>query len=640
MFAAAPIWGSGPSMRRNLRSWLVGYGGALAVTLLAAWLRSLFDPVLNDHLPYSFFFVAVLFSTWWGGLGPATLSLLCGLVLGSYSFNSPGSFALHTVEQQVGAGIYLLVGIGMIFFNESMLAARDRTEATARALRESEDRLRLAMESTALGTWDYNPVTRELKWSARCKSLFGVPPGAQVTYEVFLSTLHAEDRERTQRAVQRALDPASGGTFAIEHRTAALANGSERWLASRGRAYFDDKGRAVRFVGTVLDISERKQAEQALREAQRRKDEFMATLAHELRNPLAPIRNAFQAVRLKGSDPAVREWAEGVIERQVRHMSRLVDDLMDVSRISRGKVRLHLERFDLCRQVRTTAEDMGSAAEAAGLRLDVQVPPGPVWVRGDPMRLAQVVSNLLTNAIKFTDPGGLVGVRLEEASAGQEAAVTVSDTGIGIEPDMLARVFERFAQAERARERSRGGLGLGLALVRGLVELHGGRVRAHSDGPGRGSAFTFWLPVIQDPTPGAEGPVGPAPIGARRRILIIEDNQDTAASLRMLLELHGHEARLAHSGPAGLHVAREFHPDVVLCDIELPGMDGMAVARALREDPTTAKARLIALSGYSIHADQSEPAGFDLFLTKPVDLEELMGIIARQNGHTRSNERA
>jgi len=618
-------------MRRNLRSWLVGYGAALAVTLVAAGLRSLFDPILNDHLPFSFFFVAVLFATWWGGLGPATLSLLCGLVLGSYSFHPPGSFALHTVEQQVGASIYLLVGIGLIFFNESMLVARRRTEAAARALRESEDRLRLAMESTALGTWDYSPVTRELKWSARCKALFGLPPSAEVTYDVFLATLHPEDRERTHRAVQRALDPVSGGTFAIEHRT--TPKGSERWLASRGRAHFDEQGRAVRFVGTVLDITERKQSEDAAREAQRRKDEFMATLAHELRNPLAPIRNAFQAVRLKGSDPAVREWADGVIERQVRHMSRLVDDLMDVSRISRGKVRLRLERFDLCRQVRITAEDMRSAVEAAGLRLDLQVPPGPVWIRGDPTRLAQVVSNLLTNAIKFTDAGGLVALRLESASDGREAAVTISDTGIGIEPEMLARVFERFAQAERARDRSRGGLGLGLALVRGLVELHGGRVHAHSAGLGRGAEFTFWLPVLEEPTPGPERPPGPAS-GARRRILIIEDNQDTAASLRLLLELHGHEARLAHSGPAGLHLAREFHPDVVLCDIELPGMNGLAVARALREDPTTAKARLIALSGYNIHADQSEPAGFDLFLTKPVDLEDLMGIIAQQNGNS------
>jgi len=361
----------------------------------------------------------------------------------------------------------------------------------------------------------------------------------------------------------------------------------------------------------------------------------MATLAHELRNPLVPIRNAFQAVRLKGADPAIREWAEGVIERQVRHMARLVDDLMDVSRISRWKVRLHLERFDLCRQVRTTAEDQRGAVEAAGLRLELNVPPGPVWARGDPTRLSQVLANLLTNAVKFTDPGGRVTVRLEVTPNEREAAVTVRDSGIGIEPEMLPRVFERFIQAERTRDRSRGGLGLGLALVRGLVELHGGRVRADSAGPGRGSEFTFWLPVIPEPTPGVEMPAGPPEPGVRRRILIIEDNQDTAASLRVLLELHGHEARLAHTGPAGVSLAREFRPEVVLCDIELPGMDGLAVARALREDPATASAQLIALSGYSFHADKvaEELAGFDLFLTKPVDLEELMGIIVRENGH-------
>jgi CheY-like chemotaxis protein len=305
-----------------------------------------------------------------------------------------------------------------------------------------------------------------------------------------------------------------------------------------------------------------------------------------------------------------------------------------VSRISRGKVRLHLERFDLCRQVRTTAEDMRGGVEAAGLRLEVHAPGVPVWVRGDPTRVAQVVSNLLTNALKFTDAGGLVTVRIE-LSDGQEAAVTIADTGIGIDPEMLPRVFDRFAQAERTQERSRGGLGLGLALVRGLVELHGGRVRAGSAGPGRGSEFTFWLPAHPEASVGTEKSAAPALAGPRRRILIIEDNQDTAASLRMLLELHGHEARMALTGPAGLHLAREFHPDIVLCDIELPGMDGMAVARALRQDPETASVRLIALSGYNHHADQAEPTEFDLFLTKPVDLEELMEIIGRQNGRTK-----
>ena len=221
--------------------------------------------------------------------------------------------------------------------------------------------------------------------------------------------------------------------------------------------------------------------------------------------------------------------------------------------------------------------------EAAGLRLEFSVPPGPVWVRGDPTRLVQVLSNLLTNALKFTDAGGRVTVRLERAADGREAAVTISDTGIGIEPEMLPRLFDRFSQSERTRDRSRGGLGLGLALVRGLVELHGGRVQAYSAGPGRGSEFTFWLPVLPEAAPAAEKPAGSGDTSPRRRILIIEDNQDTAASLRLLLEIQGHEARLAHSGPDGLHLRGQFHPDIVLCDIELPGMDGMTVARL----PTT-----------------------------------------------------
>jgi PAS domain S-box-containing protein len=622
-------------MRGNLRSWLGAYGGALAATALALGLRFLLDPALNDHLPFACFYIAVLFAVWWGGLGPGLLTLILGFVSGSYFFANPrGSLTVHTVEQQVGAAIYLLSGVALIGFNEAVLAARRRSEAAAQALRASEDRLRLAVESAALGTWDYDPLSGALTWSERCKALFGLPPDVPVDYDTFLKALHPEDRERTHHVVQKALDPASGGSFATEYRTIGLRDGLIRWLTARGRAYFDEAGRPVRFVGTVLDISERKRVEEAAHETQRRKDEFMATLAHELRNPLAPIRNAFQAVRLKGADPSIREWADGVIERQVRHMARLVDDLMDVSRISRGKVRLHLERFDLCRQVRTTAEDQRSAVEAAGLKLELNVPPGPIWVRGDATRLSQVVSNLLTNAVKFTDSGGRVTMRLELTPNEREVAVTVRDTGIGIEPEMLPRVFDRFTQAERTRDRSRGGLGLGLALVRGLVELHGGRVRASSAGPGRGAEFTFWLPVIPDPTPGAVKPLGLPEPAARRRILIIEDNQDTAASLRVLLELHGHEARLAHTGPAGIDLAREFQPEIVLCDIELPGMNGLAVARALRQDPATSTARLIALSGYTYQVDQlaEQPAGFDLFLTKPVDLEELTGIIARHNG--------
>jgi signal transduction histidine kinase len=366
-----------------------------------------------------------------------------------------------------------------------------------------------------------------------------------------------------------------------------------------------------------------------LAEADRRKDEFLALLGHELRNPLAPVRNALQILRLRGDDPATREWARGLMERQVGLLTRLVDDLLEVSRITRGKIKLERVQLDLAAVVRDTVQDNRPALEAAGLRVQPEVPGEPVWVVGDPARLAQVLGNLLHNAGKFTEAGGEVTVRLTTAAG--RAEVAVRDTGIGIEPDMLGRIFEAFAQADAGLSRSRGGLGLGLALVKRLVERHGGGVRASSAGRGRGTEIAFWLPLAPAATPSAAPPAGqPTGEGMKRTVLIIEDNADAAESLRLLLELRGHQVTLAHSGPAGVEAARVQQPEVVLCDLALPGMDGFAVARALRDDPRTAHARLIAVSGYGHDEDQQRgrEAGFDLHVLKPVDpgeLEQLLG---------------
>jgi signal transduction histidine kinase len=360
-----------------------------------------------------------------------------------------------------------------------------------------------------------------------------------------------------------------------------------------------------------------------LAEADRRKDEFLALLGHELRNPLTPIRNALEILRYRGDDPATRDWARDLLDRQVAHLTRLVDDLLEVNRIARGKIKLELQRVDLAVLVRDTVQDHRAALEGAGLTVNLEVPGEPVWVRGDPTRLAQVLGNLLHNAGKFTEAGGGVTVRLTAAA---RAEVSVRDTGIGIEPEMLPHVFEAFAQAEAGLSRSRGGLGLGLALVKRLVERQGGGVRAASAGRGQGAEVAFWLPLAPAATPAAAPPPEPARDGARKRkVLIIEDNVDAAESLRLLLVLRGHEVTLAHSGPAGVQAARAQQPEVVLCDLALPGMDGFAVARALRGDPGTANARLIAVSGYGHDEDQQRgrDAGFDLHVLKPVDPAEL-----------------
>jgi CheY-like chemotaxis protein len=309
-----------------------------------------------------------------------------------------------------------------------------------------------------------------------------------------------------------------------------------------------------------------------------------------------------------------------MIDRQVSHLVRLVDDLLDVSRITRGKVLLRKERLDLGELVRSVVEDHRALLESTGLKLFADLPDEPVWVTGDPTRLSQVVGNLLQNANKFTDAGGRVTVRLA-AEPGGGAALAVRDTGIGMGPDILARLFEPFSQADRSLDRSRGGLGLGLALVKGLVGLHGGSVQASSPGVGKGSEFLIRLPTSATPERGVPA-ARPDAGGRGLRVLIIEDNHDAAESLRLVLELAGHRVVVAHAGRAGLAAARESRPDVVLCDIGLPGgMDGYTVARVLRADAEVCEVPLIALSGYGQEEDQrkARQAGFDRHLTKPVD---------------------
>ncbi len=369
-----------------------------------------------------------------------------------------------------------------------------------------------------------------------------------------------------------------------------------------------------------------------MQEAGQRKDEFLALLGHELRNPLAPLRNALQILQLRASDPASVAWAQEVAQRQVQQLTRLVDDLMDISRIGRGKILLRHEPIDLADLVSNVVEDNRKTFENARLNLSLERPPAPVLVQGDSIRLAQVVSNLLNNALKFTDPGGSVHVRVG-VTADNQGMVVIRDSGIGIEPHLLPRVFDLYTQADQSLQRSRGGLGLGLALVKGLIEPQGGKVAIASEGPGKGTEVTFWLPIQSQPATAAP-PGTLAPPSKSLHILIIEDNQDAADSLRILLEHARHQVVVAYSGPAGLEAAQQFRPDVVLCDLGLPGMDGLEVARALRELPNLEATRLIAMTGYGLESDQQQTreAGFEVHLTKPCNPEELLQILGTNGG--------
>ncbi|MBW3621858.1 MAG: response regulator [Armatimonadetes bacterium] len=390
------------------------------------------------------------------------------------------------------------------------------------------------------------------------------------------------------------------------------------------------------------EIAERKQLElalqqraEALAEADRRKDEFLAMLGHELRNPLAPILNALHVMRSKGVDDATLKRARDIVDRQVKHITRLIDDLLDVSRITQGKVELRKETVELSDIIDLAVEAAMPLVEEGRHRLSVEKPEKRIWICADGVRLQQVFTNLLNNASKYTEDGGEItlSVRLEA----ETVSVSVRDTGTGIPPEVLPRVFDLFAQGDCSLDRSQGGLGIGLTMVRKLVEMHGGSVQAHSEGVGKGSEFTLRLPFLSVQDPGAQD-IPPervetaesAPAASRSRILLVEDNLDAAESLGFILEISGYDVRHADSGPLGIDLAGAFRPQVILCDIGLPGMDGYEVAAKLRAMPGMKETTLIALTGYGQEEDRQKTlnAGFDHHLIKPVNPEHLQELLA------------
>jgi signal transduction histidine kinase len=394
-------------------------------------------------------------------------------------------------------------------------------------------------------------------------------------------------------------------------------------------------------LADVLGVAtERKRLEGELRvrvrdlaEADRRKDEFLAMLAHELRNPLAPVRNGLQVLRVRrNADPEVDRLAE-MMSRQVGQMVRLVDDLLDVSRITKGKVTLRREPVDLTAVVNQAVEAVRPLLDARRHELTVATPPEPIRLDADPSRLAQVIGNLLNNAVKYTDEGGRIW--LDTHRERDQAVISVRDTGVGISAEMLPRVFDLFTQIDPTLDRSQGGLGVGLTLVRSLVELHGGTVYASSPGPGRGSEFVVRIPALPLTTRPESGhlatPDSAPTLSPPRRILIVDDNVDAAESLAMLLELFGHQVRTAYGGPAALEAVESHRPEVVLLDIGLPGMDGYEVARRLRRNPALSGVTLVALTGYGQENDRrkTHDAGFDHHLVKPVDTDDLARLLGR-----------
>jgi PAS domain S-box-containing protein len=500
--------------------------------------------------------------------------------------------------------------------------------STEEQLRASEEKLQAALDGGGLGAWSWDPAADVATVDARARALFSLDGASRkVSAREVFDRIHPDDQAATHAALLRALDP--GEEYYAEFRVVSPGE-PVRWVAGAGRARLDAEGRVTQIHGVNYDITGRKQAEEALREADRRKDEFLAMLAHELRNPLAPIRNAAQVLKLVGGGDARQQWAREVIERQTQHLTRLVDDLLDVSRITRGKVTLAREPLDLASIVQRAVEASRPLIDSRRHQLTVAVSPEPVRLEGDLTRLVQVVGNLLNNAAKYTDEGG--EIRVEAGREEEEAVIRVRDNGMGVPADLLPHVFDLFTQADRSLDRSQGGLGIGLTLVRQLVELHGGRVEARSGGPGQGSEFVVRLPATAsaDAVEAASTAGGRAlPSASTLRILLVEDNPDSAEMMSFLLKLSGHEVRTARDGPEALEVARAFHPEAVLCDIGLPGMNGYEVAERLREQPALRHTPLIALTGYGQEEARrrSREAGFDYHLVKPVEPEALGALL-------------
>jgi PAS domain S-box-containing protein len=515
----------------------------------------------------------------------------------------------------------------------------------ARALGGAEEQHRLMMECvTDYAIFFLNPQGQVATWNAGAQRTFGYQEG-EIIGQPFSLFFPPEDVQQGQP--DKELKQAAETGRANDDRWLMRKGGSRLWCNGITTALRDEEGRLRGFAKVLRDRTEHKRLREALHQraeelAQeaRQKDEFLAILAHELRNPLAPIRNALQVIRLGSHDPNLVEQMRAMADRQVNYMTHLVDDLLDLSRIRRGLIHLVKERLDAAGPVKHAVEGVESLIRERGLTLSVSLPP-PVHVEADPTRLQQIVSNLLTNAAKYTDPGGRIA--LSAAQEGNEWVLRVQDTGIGIAPEMLSRIFNLFVQAERRLDRSHGGLGIGLTLVRRLVEMHGGTVTAHSDGPDKGSEFVVRLPVAlaedDKDTPGKE-PADPQAAAATpaRRILLVDDNVDAAESLAVLLRLDGHEASVACDGPAALAAAQAKPPELVILDLGMPQMDGFEVARRLRALPGLSDVLLIALTGWAQEEDRKrcQEAGFDGHLPKPVDWAALRQFLA----HPRLRRRA
>ena len=610
------------------------YGASVLLIGAAALARAGLGPFLGDHYPLGTFYAAVAIIGWFWGVGPAVLAAILGYLVGDYLFLSPqGSQKLLVLELTVYGAI--CAGIIALVYRVSerqrrldrALAAQASAQheqfAAARARDQALQRLEVVTNAMSVGVTQCN---RQLEYVwANPAYVRGFSPAAgpieSLQGRKIEEVLGSEAFERFLPHFQRVL---GGETVEYEGPSGGGID-PNRWIHATYTPIWNDHPLPVGWVAVISDLTERRALEDQLRQSNRRKDEFLATLAHELRNPLAPIRYASQLMK-PGTPPEMAADARRMIDRQLAHMARLLDDLLDVSRITRGTLEIRRDAVDLCAVLRLAVEAARPLAQAVEHELQVQVPELPLVVRGDETRLIQVIGNVINNAIKFTNAGGAIAVSAN--IDGPMIVARVRDNGRGISPELLPHVFEMFIQGDSTARQT--GLGIGLALAKQMIELHGGRIEAHSDGPGRGSEFLVLLPRAAEIPAMQESPTdlsNLSVLGADRvRILIVDDNVDAADSLAQFLKLAGYQTRVAYDGRMAVEMAEILEPAVVLLDLGLPHLNGHEVARRLRALPWGRSAVLIALTGWGQEDDvqRSRQAGFDEHLTKPVDPEVLL----------------
>ena len=631
------------SRRWTAKSPMSGYVVAIAATLAVVVLRLLLSTVLGDTAYFFPFVIAVTLSAWYGGLKPGLLSTVLGAFAAIFIFVPP-HFTLQISDPRIATGLvfFLIANVTISLVCDALHKALRRVELSEakavqhvkdiehrdQALRDAQDQLHLITDSmSALVTrctpdlkysWVSKPYADWLQRSrseivgASIEQIIGTP-----AFDVL--------RPYYQRTLK-------GETVRLELEVDFQTIG-RRWVNSVYTPTFAADGKPDGWVGVVIDIDAQKRSEEALRTTDRRKDTFLAVLAHELRNPLAPMRNALELLKRSEANPTINQRARGTMERQLSHMVRLVDDLLDLSRINRDKLELQKQPVALSDVVSQAVETVRPLISEARHELTIDLPPEQLHLNADTVRLSQAFSNLLNNACKYTDPGG----RISLTAAHQDGHVVVSirDNGMGIPSELSPKIFDMFTQADNALDRQHGGLGIGLALVKRLVEMHEGEVSAGANPAGEGSEFLVRLPLMIVPesnessTPHSSGQT---PAATPLRVLVVDDNRDSAETLSMLLELMGNEISVAYDGEQALAIANEIKPDVVLLDIGLPKMNGYEVARQIRNEPWGSNPILVAITGWGQTEDKdlSRESGFDHHLVKPVDHDHLIKLIQKR----------